>query len=182
MLLCGMLCISTGVVAVTVYKWIDAQGITHYSDQPHPGAERIEVQSSQTYSAPAPVAQATSDPSSSAAPAYSLCEIARPMNEEVFLNPESVTARVRVQPDLRTGHRVVLALDGKRLEQNSNDGTFTIAPIYRGTHTVMAIVEDSQGITLCQTPNVAFHVRQPSVLAPNNPNNPNNPSRSTATP
>ena len=31
-------------MAATVYKWVDAQGVTHYSDQPHPQAQEINVQ------------------------------------------------------------------------------------------------------------------------------------------
>ena len=31
-------------MAATVYKWVDAQGVIHYSDQPHPEAKQIDVQ------------------------------------------------------------------------------------------------------------------------------------------
>ena len=35
--------------STTVYKWVDANGVTHYSDQPHPGAEKLEITGAQTY-------------------------------------------------------------------------------------------------------------------------------------
>ena len=36
-------------VAATVYKWVDENGVVHYSDQPHPNAQKIHVQAAQTY-------------------------------------------------------------------------------------------------------------------------------------
>ena len=36
--------LSSAAMAATVYKWVDAQGVTHYSDQPHAEAKVIDVQ------------------------------------------------------------------------------------------------------------------------------------------
>jgi len=38
-------------LAATVYKWVDENGIVHYSDQPHPNAQKVGVQPAQTYKA-----------------------------------------------------------------------------------------------------------------------------------
>src|SRR5262252_10689165 len=38
-------------LATTVYKWVDENGVVHYSDQPHPNAEKVHVQAVQTYKA-----------------------------------------------------------------------------------------------------------------------------------
>jgi hypothetical protein len=40
-------------VSATVYKWVDADGVTHYTDQPHAGAQKMQLQGAQTYSAAA---------------------------------------------------------------------------------------------------------------------------------
>ena len=42
----------------TVYKWVDENGVVHYSDQPHPNAQKMQVQEAQTYTAPALSARA----------------------------------------------------------------------------------------------------------------------------
>ena len=34
----------TGVVFAQAYKWVDEDGVVHYSDRPHPGAEITAVQ------------------------------------------------------------------------------------------------------------------------------------------
>jgi hypothetical protein len=32
----------------TTYRWVDAQGVVHYSDTPQPGAQVIQLPSAQT--------------------------------------------------------------------------------------------------------------------------------------
>src|SRR4029077_3941372 len=40
---------SLALAGVTVYRWVDEQGIVHYSDQPHANAEKVHVNAAQTY-------------------------------------------------------------------------------------------------------------------------------------
>jgi hypothetical protein len=155
--------------AAVVYKWVDKDGVTHFSDQPYPGAQQLTVGAAQTYAAPPPSAVAPTPPAAApAAKPYDLCEIAIPTSDQVFFSVQSVAARLRVQPDLRPGDRVVVFYDGKRMPQiNAAAGQFTLSPTYRGTHSVAAIVEDARGVQQCEAAPVTFHVRQPSILAPN---------------
>jgi hypothetical protein len=159
--------------AATVYKWVDASGVVHYSDQPHPGATKLEVGSPQTYSgrdarpddSPAPGAPSNDGPQ------YDSCELYSPQSEEVFFSVQSVTARLRVSPGLRPGHQLALALDGRRMP-TAVEGSELSVPVFRGTHTLTLVVEDGSGNILCTSPTVTFHVRQPSTQAPNPANRP----------
>jgi FlaG/FlaF family flagellin (archaellin) len=167
-----MLLASTVTLAATIYKWVDEKGVTHYSDQPHESAQKVEVTSAQTYTPP-PAAPTVPERPVQAAASYSLCEIFSPQNDEVFFNTQSVTARVRLEPELQAGHRLAVALDGKRASDSNSASDFTLTPVYRGTHTVAAVVEDAKtGQTVCTTPSITFHVRQPSDAAPNRANRP----------
>jgi hypothetical protein len=166
-----MLCASTAAGAATVYKWVDAQGVTHYSDQPHPGAQKIEVGAIQTYSGQRPSAPPTASAGVGGEP-YTLCEVYRPSNDEVFLNVDSVTARVRVQPGVRPGDSVILTLDGRRLPSVIVGSDIVVRPVFRGSHSLMLVVEDGSGNVVCQSQPVTFHVRQPSLQAPNPANRP----------
>jgi hypothetical protein len=166
---------SGSLAAATIYKWVDANGVTHYSDQPRPGAQKIEVESAQTYSAPrTPTPASAPAPTAAPEPAgYELCEIYRPVNDEVYFNVQTVDVRLRLQPDLRSGDRALLMLDGKPMQEIAySGGGFTMSPVYRGTHRVHVIVEGPDGAPLCTTQVIAFHVRQPSVQAPNPANRP----------
>jgi hypothetical protein len=164
---------STATLAATIYKWVDEKGVTHYSDQPHDKAQKVEVTSAQTYT---PVPVGDTGPSverGTPTETYSVCEIASPDNDEVFFNTQVVSASVRLDPGLQSGHRVAIALDGKRVSDSYSGTEFTLQPVYRGSHSVIAVVENaSTGQTICTTPAVTFHVRQPSDAAPNRANRP----------
>ncbi len=162
-----MCCMCAVASAATVYKWVDENGITHYSDQPHENAAKVDVQP-QTYTTP-PVA-APAAVSKSPAPkeaAYTSCAIAAPKQEQVFLNTFTVTAQVSVQPGQRAGDRIVLTLDGQPLNLPSTGEQFTLTEVDRGSHVLQATIQDKDGQTVCQSSAVTFHVRQPSLLAPN---------------
>jgi hypothetical protein len=167
-----MLVPCSAVLAATVYKWVDQNGVTHYSDQPNPGAEKVQVNAAQSYSANTSAAprDVVLPAQTNDGPQYKSCVIASPTNDEVFMNVSSVSGSLRLDPSLQAGHRVSVALDGKRLD---NVGTsFTLPQIARGTHTLNLVVEDSAGGVVCSSPSVTFHVRQPSAQAPRATNRP----------
>lgn len=158
-----------GASAATVYRWVDENGVVHYSDQPHQNAQTVEVKP-QTV----PSMDTTEVSTSSGAPPaqrspYSTCKLARPENDEVFLNTDTVNARLRVEPALRPGDRVLFSLDGK---QTGTEGTDITLKVVRGSHSLSATIEDAAGNTVCKSASVTFHVRQPSRLAPNPANRP----------
>jgi hypothetical protein len=162
-------------VAGTVYKWVDENGVVHYSDQPHSEAKKVEVPPVQTYKGEASVPAtpaAPAAPPASAQPAgdYQGCAIAQPTNDQTFTNIDSLSIVVRTDPGLRAGDQVFLMLDGQPLNGGKPTGSqFTLSPVGRGTHSVQAVVRNSQGGVLCQTPGVTFNVHQPSILNPANP-------------
>ena len=161
--------VSATAMAATVYKWVDEKGVTHYSDQPHPQAQTIDVQSAQSFQSASPAAARTESSASPVASAreYSLCELYRPETDEVFLNTTTLTAKLRLEPQLVAGDKVAVALDGRRLTDQPATGTeFVLTDVERGTHSLFIVITDAQGKVLCTTPAVTFHVRQPSAQAP----------------
>jgi hypothetical protein len=154
----------------TVYKWVDAQGVVHYSDQPHPNAQKLEVRGAQTFAAlPAPGSSAAAAPTQQSGPAYDSCAISQPADQQMLMNVYSTTAVVQLSPQLRAGDQVHLFVDGKQINGSSTSFSF---PVFRGQHSVQAIVEDSTGQIVCETASVTFFVHQPSVKDPVNPVHP----------
>lgn len=165
---------STADLAATVYKWTDENGVIHYSDQPHENSQKVEVEAPQTYSAPRASnrvgSSANRQTSSSGGPVYQRCAVAQPANDETFMNANSVSVSITVDPTVRAGDQVFVLMDGQKITGLPTTGTqFTISPVDRGTHTLQAIVQDPNGRTLCASGSVTFHVHQPSVLNPANP-------------
>jgi hypothetical protein len=159
-------------VAATVYKWVDEKGVVHYSDQPHPNAQKVTVQAPQTYKeTPVAAPAAAPAPAAAAQPAsYQGCAIAQPADDQTFTNVDALTVIVRTDPTLQPGDRIFLTLDGQPLNGGAATGTqFTLSPVDRGTHTLQAVVRNSEGGLMCQTPAVTYHVHQASVLNQANP-------------
>ncbi len=187
-LLVGFLVVAAAAVAATTYRWVDEQGVTHYSDQPHPGAEKLQLTQPQTYSNSSPSSQPSSgerqDAGANRQPAagngriadgswhYESCAVTQPAEDEVLFDP-AMTVRGQVVPSVRSGDKVILMFDTANMEAPSpGQLEFHIEPVERGTHSLSLQVRDPTGKVVCQSRAVTFHLRQASELAPLNPNNP----------
>ena len=169
-----LLCVVCAVAsATTIYKWVDESGITHYSDQPHPNATKVDLSQPQTYTAPRAAAQSESQaepPPADQPPPYVGCAITQPAAGQIYVNLFSVTVQLQIQPQQRDGDRVVISLDGQEVGGLASVGSqFTITPVERGAHSVQAAIQDQNGQTVCRSSSVSFFVRQPSVQSPTRP-------------
>jgi hypothetical protein len=158
------------VSAATVYKWVDENGVTHYSDQPHENAQKVIVQAPQTYSASHDLYSSRSSAApKTPGPAYT-CSVAQPTNDQTFQNTSTVSFAAEANPAPVNGDQLVLLLDGARVPNfPSSGGSVTLDSVDRGQHTVQAVVQDSTGKPVCQSTPVTFTVLQASILNPANP-------------
>lgn len=153
----------------TVYKWVDEKGVTHFSDQPQAGAEKVELSGGANRAASPPPAYTppASQEQAKAGPAYSRFVIASPQQDESIVNTGGkVTVQVATTPGIGAGHSVALYLDGAPVADfNPNSTSFEFSNLPRGTHTVKAVVSEGSK-QLQETPSVTFHVRQESAAQP----------------
>jgi hypothetical protein len=165
-LLLGSLCAVSAFA--TTYVRVEKDGTKTYSDRPIPGGQPIDLQPAQTYSAPA---QTSGSQGSSREEEllrrtddfrYESCSIS-PGNDETFQNPEAVAIAVSTSPGLREGDVVTLTVDGQPGQPNSM--SYTMSPVYRGTHTVAVRVTNQNGQTVCSSSS-AFHVQQVGLNSP----------------
>jgi hypothetical protein len=169
-ILTSILCLALGGEALSadMYRWKDKDGVTHYSDQPTPGAEKVPLTSAPPPGSVAPAAPARA-PSAPLTPfAYAGCEISSPSNDQVFNAVNTVSVSVGVQPALQSGHRVAVQVNGQP-ERGWPPGSsaYVLQNLSRGSYSVMATISDENGRTLCTSENaVTFHIRQPSLLMP----------------
>ena len=164
--------VSAVALSATVYKWVDENGVTHYSDQPHENAEKVQIKEPQTYSpGPLPAAPSSQAPASRQAENTYTCTVTQPAPDSTFPNTTSVTVGATFSPQPHAGDQSSLLLDGTRIPNfPQGGGSLTIDPIDRGQHSLQAVVQDSSGKTICQSASVSFTVLQPSLLNPANPN------------
>lgn len=170
---------STASPAVPVWTWVDEHGLRHYSDRPGPGARLIELASAPAVSlpaapAPAAVGSAPND-AGAAVPTrpYTTFAVASPADGQTLWNIGGrLEVRVELAPALQPGHRLDVEFDGRRLELAAAAPQFTVPDVYRGTHTLNAVIVDDRGEELLRSSGVTFAVQQTSILNPNNPQNP----------
>ena len=171
----AVLALSAGSAAaqtITTYRWVDAQGVVHYSDTPQPGAQVIQLQSAQTYQAPAPPAgagaKAATAPNDTDGP-YQSCVVVQPAAEASFFNPESVPVSVQLTPELRPGDQLAVTVDGAALSPVSPSRLqYQVSAPLRGAHTLNVAVQDPDGKQVCHS-TLTFYVQQPSLLSPTSP-------------
>ncbi len=156
--------------AVT-YRYVDQNGVVHYSDRPIEGAEEVELPGAQTFSDTRPrrsVAPTRSTPTQAPAASptvgtanYDGFEIIQPAHDTTIWNSGGqVEVVVGLTPSLRTGHRLRLFLDGEQVEKADTTTTLVLDNVERGTHELRGVVEDAAGNPVARTEVNTFHYRQ----------------------
>jgi uncharacterized protein DUF4124 len=155
------------VQAAVIYRWVDSDGVVHYSDQESPGAERI-VTSAPNTAASGPRAaaapQGARKPSSSSLN-YAEFTITSPTPEQTFFADDPIGVHLNLSPGLKSGHSIAWHVNGRQLDDQVDAISFVMPRLDRGTYSVMATITDQQGESQSSN-SVTFFVRQPSALAP----------------
>lgn len=165
--------LASGAVLAQAYRWVDDEGVVHYSDRPQEGAEQIIL----PHSTPRPsgsVASAERVPAGEQQEAeqpsapfnYDVIEVVAPAPEETLWNIEGVlNVSLRVEPGLRPGDQVRVYFDG---EMRRVSGTsFQLQEVFRGVHNIQAEIVDPTGRMVGRSLPNRFYVQQNSIIRPN---------------
>jgi hypothetical protein len=168
----GLVAMLAGLAqAVVVYKWTDADGVVHFSDQPVPGAEKITTSGSSRIGFGPPTA-ATSAAAAAAlkpkGPATPTPEIAitSPGKDETITGDQPVSVHLSVQPELKPQQTITWTLNGSALSQAPDATQFTLEDLARGTYTLSATLNDPISGETRSAESVTFYVVRNSVLQP----------------
>jgi hypothetical protein len=160
------------VHAAVVYKWTDADGVVHFSDQPHPGAEKITTAGpASATSAPPPRPAAAAVPAQpqpkkpAARVIYDDFSIISPAPEQMFF-ATPVSIQLHVQPALDPNHAITLQLNGVTVPNQAPDALSYSLDLPRGAYSLVATITDRTSDESISTDPVTFYVRQPSALSP----------------
>lgn len=160
--------------ALVVYKWTDAQGVVHFSDQPVPGAEKVTTSSGPEHAgilgqtAPMPSSSGPNgNPKNPASLASATIAISSPGPQQTFTGGESVPVSLAVDPEPKGTLAIVWSLNGAQVQGQPSDArSFTLTDLPRGVYTIEATVTDaSTGESKTAEP-VTFNVLRPSLLSP----------------
>jgi hypothetical protein len=177
------------VHAAPAWRWVDANGQVHYSDTPVPGATQIELSGAQTFGksqsqpsaadkSPGQASARTTGPVQS----YRAFNIVSPKQQETLWNVGTVVnVQVELDPPLQPSHLLDVYVDGERRNLNSASTDLSVEDIYRGVHTIQAVVVDRSGAEVIRSLATTFMVQQSSVQNPNS-NSPVKPQPPRPTP
>ena len=174
------LALSLAAASQEIYRWVDKNGVVHYSDQPgSPNAELIDVIEPNAYEAPdAPPAAGRDDANErddQGTSPYASLSISSPAADDVFFGADAVVnVAAELQGTLQPDHTVVFFLNGDRKEA---DGLTTeYSGLARGSYFLRVSIVDSSGKPVIMSQQVTFHVRQPSINSPQSPTAPPKPT------
>ena len=158
-----------------VWEWKDANGVTHYSDAPAPGARKIVIiGATPTPAATPPATPGAGTPATPAAGRqnavqYTSLEIWSPENGASFFGADAVVnIRLRSEPELAREDRLLTYLDGK-LIPGENAYEHNLSAVERGVHSVTSVILDARGNEKIRSAPVVFHIKQPTTV--DNPRN-----------
>jgi hypothetical protein len=166
------LVLAAGAALAQAYRWVDENGVVHYSDRPQVGAEEIELETAPAVNIPPrrPAAERSAAPTqeeqdSLAAPGYESLTIASPVAEETLWNIGGVlNVSLDLQPALQSGHQLQIYFDGT--PQQVSGTQFQLPEVYRGVHNLQAEVLDENGQLMIRSQPNRFYVQQTTIVNP----------------
>jgi len=164
-----LICLSAATaVLAEAYRWVDEDGIVHYSDRPREGAEVVELSEYSRNTGAriyrqAPQSDAGDDEQAADEPfRYQSLSISSPGAEETLWNIEGVlNVSLALSPALQRGHQVRVYFDGEpRMVRGTS---FQIEEVFRGVHNLQAEVIDGTGQLMIRSRPNRFYVQQSKV-------------------
>jgi hypothetical protein len=153
-----------------LWTWKDANGVTQFSDRPVPGAKKVELTGVTPSPSAAPAPAVVAPPARASVKSvvqYQSLEIWQPAQDETFYGADTaISVRLRSDPDLAPGDRLVLALDGRRVDGSPDSYEHLLTNLPRGAHSLSAAIVDEQGNAKIRSEPRVFHVQQPTVNEP----------------
>jgi hypothetical protein len=173
-----MLGLCASAWSATVYKWVDDNGVTHYSDQPNPKAEKLQISGAQTYGSQAAAPAPAAPPVAAAPPAATpVCVIDTPGAGQVFLDTFSITGHVTLAHAGGEDSQTTLRMDGQDISGLLGpDGSFALSQVDRGEHSLTLQITNGRGEVTCQANAVHFSIRQRNAVVPAVPTAPGVPA------
>ncbi len=179
LILAGLL-VTLAASAQEIYRWVDKDGVVHFSDQP--GSDKAvlikviepssyEPQDAGDAGGNASAGASTEEPPEQDFPTVRGLTITSPAADQVFFGADAaVTASAEVDGMLSPDHTVVFFLNGERKDAEGLSMDFGVLP--RGTYFLRASILDQAGKPVVSSAQTTLHVRQPSLNSPQSPQAP----------
>lgn len=168
MLVLAMLLIP-GIACADVYRWVDDNGVVHYSDQPNvAGSQPVELPDLQFTPPPPEIGQVPSlgqTGPDKAKPSIFMQLVSPKPQATIRQGIGEVPIKVELSRPLASGEYLTYYLDGKPMVKKSRQTSVTLHDIERGAHQ-LSVALKRDGKRIASTDAVTVYVKRPSVNAP----------------
>jgi hypothetical protein len=164
-LIVPLLVLFAGTVSAAdpVYKWVDENGVVHYTDKPpSDNAKPAKLPPLHTYKSGTNPNLSKFDKGAQGGKATGAAqiELVTPAQDETFRGGErAVPVAVVVTPQLKEGQRLIYLLDGTPQATPTTNTSFAFTEVNRGSHTAAVTLVDEAGNTLATSKTVTFHMK-----------------------
>jgi len=147
------------IQAEEVYKRVDENGVSSFSDTKSKGAEKIFVEPVNVQKIPPLTEQprSYSTPTETAAP-YNKLEITSPSDQTTLRNEHRILIQASVMPGLRSDHSIEFLDNGHSLQPASKEIRVELVDFERGSHSLSVRILDNQGKVVITSSPVTVHI------------------------
>ena len=167
--------------STTLYRWVDENGVIHFSDSPRPGttdpsADEYQVRSPNVSRSTTRRSRPATEPGTLdddgdanaaplAAPGYQSLSITSPQAGDTLWNiGGTLTVSLDLSPGLQAGDGIIVLMDGQLMTPRPATTTrVTLSNVYRGEHVLVAAVRNAGGQQVIASQPVRFVVQQSTV-------------------
>lgn len=152
--------------SAALYKGLDADGNTVYSDTPFMDAEKFTPPPISVVDTPREAADKKAvEDDKPAEFKYMSFDIVSPTNNQTIHNDPDINVSLNLKPGLNTekNHSIWLLVDGKPVVKNAQDLSLQIGRLDRGAYNLQAQVRDEDGKEVVKTRAILIFVKQASA-------------------
>lgn len=161
-----------------IYTWKDASGRTIFGDNPPqhnkakevktkeltvvPGFKDPSLQQNNNTKQPAEESENTDE---NAAAGYESFNITYPTSDiAIRSNNGNVASSFELSPGLKKSDTISVYLDGKKVVEDSKSLSASFSNLDRGSHSMFAVIRNSNGDILINSNTVTFHILRNTII------------------
>jgi hypothetical protein len=144
-----------------IFKWVDSEGYTQFSDRPRQDAQAIAIDLKDT--GPSGSTEQSASVEGALLGPYAAFEVVSPEKNQTLRPAErNVPVSLIIDPPLLPGHQLHLVMDSVPIAVDQAAATqMSLTEVPWGSHQVVAEIHDSKGDPIARTAPVTFHLRKP---------------------
>jgi hypothetical protein len=163
-IICILVCLLPLICVAEVYEQKDQNGNIIFTDMPADGsAKPVDLPQISTAPGPTPkptVQQPVPSANTPARVAYTVFDLAAPVDQETIQNQPVIPVDIKINPDLQPGDTIQVFIDGSPWGPPAASTHFVFNAPPRGTHTLAAKLIDNRQQTIKETNTITMFIHQ----------------------